>query len=54
VGEDRLELSVRPNMYNLDIDLPYYIEPNDTGAQYNIDNNILTITLHVTGLPPSV
>jgi hypothetical protein len=54
VGEDRLQLSTRPKLYLLDLDLPYLLDPDSTGAQFNIHTTTLTATLHVTGLAPTL
>lgn len=50
IGVDRLELTVRPNLYHLHIDLPFTIESNETVAQFNKDSKILFVTLPVNGI----
>ena len=51
MGEDRLVLKTsRPNLFFLDIDLPYLVNNEETGAQFNRQNGMLTITLPVTGI----
>lgn len=52
VGEDRIVLTARPNLYHFDIDLPFLVNNEETGAQYNKDTKVLSITLPVTGHAP--
>ncbi|XP_064392116.1 PIH1 domain-containing protein 1-like [Halichondria panicea] len=52
VGEDRLELSTRPPLFQLNLDLPYTLDPDNTGAQFNRASKLLTVTLPVTGKAP--
>lgn len=52
VGEDRVVLRTRPNLFFLDLDLPYLVDNDATGAQYNTETNTLTVTLPVTGKAP--
>lgn len=47
VGEDRLVLHVNPSKYHLDLDLPFDVDNQTCGAQYNRKTKILTITLPV-------
>ena len=54
VGEDTLQLSTRPKLYQLHLDLPYLLDPDSTGAQFNITTTTLTATLPVTGLAPTI
>ena len=35
VGEDRLVLSVNPDKYHLDLDLPFELDNDTCGAQFN-------------------
>eukprot|EP00731_Ephydatia_muelleri_P023372 Em0015g955a len=35
VGEDRLVLKTRPKLFHLDVDLPYLVHNQETGAQFN-------------------
>ncbi len=52
MGEDRLVLNTRPKLFYLDIDLPYLVDSEDTGAQFNRQSKVLTVTLTVTGSAP--
>ena len=54
VGEDRLELNTRPKLYQLNLDLPYLLDPDETGAQFNKDTTALTVTMPVTGAAPLI
>jgi hypothetical protein len=47
VGEDRLLLETRSNVYRLDIYLPYRLCQDDVVAQFNRRTKILTITMPV-------
>lgn len=47
LGEDRILLQTRSNIYYLDIYLPYFIVQEDCGAQFNRKTRILTITMPV-------
>ncbi|KAL4233162.1 PIH1 domain-containing protein 1 [Mactra antiquata] len=47
LGEDRILLQTRSNIYYLDIYIPYYIVQSDCGAQFNRKTRILTITMPV-------
>ncbi|XP_070543636.1 PIH1 domain-containing protein 1-like [Ptychodera flava] len=47
LGEDRILLHAHPNTYHLDIYLPYDINQDDSGAQFNRNTKILTLTLAV-------
>ncbi|XP_060590957.1 PIH1 domain-containing protein 1-like [Ruditapes philippinarum] len=47
LGEDRILLQTRSNIYYLDIYLPYYIVQQECGAQFNRKTRILTITMPV-------
>ncbi|KAL5477926.1 hypothetical protein EMCRGX_G024783 [Ephydatia muelleri] len=49
VGEDRLVLKTRPKLFHLDVDLPYLVHNQETGAQFNGQSKVLTITLPVAG-----
>ncbi|PVD28984.1 hypothetical protein C0Q70_11581 [Pomacea canaliculata] len=47
VGEDRILLETRSNVYHLDIYLPYNIVQEDAGAQFDRCTKILTLTMPV-------
>lgn len=47
LGEDRILLQTRSNIYYLDIYLPFNIVQEDCGAQFNRKTRILTITMPV-------
>ncbi|KAE8593848.1 hypothetical protein XENTR_v10019348 [Xenopus tropicalis] len=47
LGEDRIVLWGRPDLYHLDIFLPYNIAQEESGAQFNRDTKVLTITMPV-------
>ena len=40
VGEDRLSLTAHPRLYSLDLDLPYTVDSDETGAQFNKDSKV--------------
>ena len=46
VGEDRLLLTAHPRLCSLDLDLPYTVDNEETGAQFNKDSKVTT---HTTG-----
>ncbi|XP_022094775.1 PIH1 domain-containing protein 1-like [Acanthaster planci] len=50
LGEDRVLLHAHPNLYHLDIYLPFSVDAEESGAQFNRDNKILTLTLPVLPL----
>ncbi|XP_072016431.1 PIH1 domain-containing protein 1-like [Amphiura filiformis] len=50
LGEDRIVLHAHPSAYYLDIYLPFYIMQEDSGAQFNRDTKVLTLTLPVKPL----
>ena len=52
VGEDRVVLKTRPKLFALDIDLPFLVDNENTGAQYDGTKVTLTVTLPVTGKAP--
>ena len=52
VGEDRVLLKTRPNLFYLDIDLPFLLNNEETGSQFNRQSKVLTITIPVTGIAP--
>jgi hypothetical protein len=54
VGEDRLQLLTRPKLYKLHLDLPYLMNPDDTGAQFNRHTTTLTVTIPVVGVAPVI
>ena len=47
VGEDRLVVCTRPNLYSLDIFLPYSLVQEECGSQFDINSKVLTITMPV-------
>lgn len=47
IGEDRIVLEAHPKKYFLDIFLPYPLEQDECGAQFNTDEKILTLTMKV-------
>eukprot|EP00117_Sycon_ciliatum_P018398 scpid39563/ scgid17026/ PIH1 domain-containing protein 1 len=47
IGEDRIELLVRPGGYRLDLDLPHWVYAEQGGAQFHCQTKTLTITLPV-------
>ncbi|XP_053475526.1 PIH1 domain-containing protein 1 isoform X1 [Ictalurus furcatus] len=47
LGEDRLVLNARPSLFHLDIFLPFLIDQENSGAQYNTDTQVLTVTMPV-------
>ncbi|KAK7492986.1 hypothetical protein BaRGS_00015716 [Batillaria attramentaria] len=47
VGEDRILLETRSNVYHLDIYLPYNLVQEDVGAQFDRSTKILTLTMPV-------
>ena len=52
VGEHRVVFHAHPNLYDLDIDLPYYVDNEEVGAQFNKSTKILTATIPVKCLAP--
>jgi len=47
LGEDRILLETRSDIYFLDIYLPYNIDQDDCGSQFNKKTKVLTITMPV-------
>uniref|UniRef100_A0A8C5QVX5 PIH1 domain-containing protein 1 n=1 Tax=Leptobrachium leishanense TaxID=445787 RepID=A0A8C5QVX5_9ANUR len=47
LGEDRIVLMGRPDLYVLDIFIPYNIIQEESGAQFNMKTKVLTITMPV-------
>ncbi|XP_076445788.1 PIH1 domain-containing protein 1-like [Babylonia areolata] len=47
VGEDRILLETRSNVYHLDIYLPYNLVQEEVGAQFDRSTKILTLTMPV-------
>lgn len=47
LGEDRIVLVGRPDLYHLDLFIPYNIIQEQSGAQFNKDTKVLTITMPV-------
>lgn len=50
IGEDRILLQTRSNVYYLDVYLPYNLIQEDCGAQFNKKTRILTLTMPVQPL----
>ncbi|XP_063435220.1 PIH1 domain-containing protein 1-like [Mytilus trossulus] len=50
IGEDRIFLQTRSNVYYLDIYLPYNLIQEECGAQFNKKTRILTMTMPVQPL----
>lgn len=50
IGEDRILLQTRSNVYFLDIYLPYNLIQDECGAQFNKKTRILTLTMPVQPL----
>lgn len=40
VGEDRILFHAHPNLYHLDIDIPYHVDNDNVGAQFNRDTKV--------------
>lgn len=47
LGEDRIVLWGRPDLYHLDVFIPYNIVQEESGAQFNKSTKVLTITMPV-------
>ncbi|XP_005996778.1 PIH1 domain-containing protein 1 [Latimeria chalumnae] len=47
LGEDRIVLVARPDLYCLDVYIPYIIIQEESGAQFNKNTKVLTITMPV-------
>ena len=47
LGEDRILLATRSNVYYLDIYLPFSINQDDSGAEFDFKRKILTITMPI-------
>ncbi|XP_040183569.1 PIH1 domain-containing protein 1 isoform X2 [Rana temporaria] len=47
LGEDRIVLLGRPDLYIMDIFIPYNIVQEESGAQFNKETKVLTITMPV-------
>ena len=47
VGEDKLVLHVNPNKYHLDLDLPFNVNNETCGAQYNRKTKVGLVMSHV-------
>lgn len=45
VGEDCIILSVRPELYYLNIDLPFTVEAEEAGAQFDRESHVRYYTL---------
>ena len=43
IGEDRLVLNVNPDKYHLDLDLPFDVDNETCGAQYNRKTKVMDI-----------
>ncbi|KAG8434147.1 hypothetical protein GDO86_012499 [Hymenochirus boettgeri] len=50
LGEDRIVLWGRPDLYHMDIFIPYNIIQEKSGAQFNQNTKVLTITMPVQPL----
>lgn len=50
VGEDRLLLSTRSHVYHLDIFLPFNLQNIESGAQFDRNSRVLTVTMPVQPL----
>ena len=48
VGEDRMTLHAHPAKYFLDVEMPYDVVPMKSGAQYDTENQLLTVALMTT------
>ena len=44
IGEDRIVLATRTNVYGLDIYLPYDLVQEECGAQFNRKNKVFVST----------
>ncbi|XP_078286940.1 PIH1 domain-containing protein 1 isoform X3 [Rhinoraja longicauda] len=47
LGEDRIVLWARPDLYHLDIYIPYNVIPEESGSQFNRNTRVLTVTMPV-------
>lgn len=47
IGEDRIVLNTRPQMYQLDIFLPYNLKQDECGSQFHVQSHVLTITMPI-------
>nr|ACO51970.1 PIH1 domain-containing protein 1 [Aquarana catesbeiana] len=47
LGEDRIVLLGRPDLYLMDIFIPYNIIQEESGAQFNKETKVLTITMPI-------
>ncbi|XP_072348394.1 PIH1 domain-containing protein 1-like [Scyliorhinus torazame] len=47
LGEDRIVLWARPDLYHLDIYIPYNIVQEESGSQFNRKSRVLTVTMPV-------
>ena len=45
VGEDRLILSINPDKYHLDLKLPFDVDNETCGAQYNRKTKVISLGL---------
>ena len=50
LGEDRILLQTRSNVYYLDIYLPYSINQEDSGAEFDFKRKMLTITMPILNI----
>ncbi|KAL4658315.1 PIH1 domain-containing protein 1 [Arapaima gigas] len=50
LGEDRLVLTARPSLFHLDCFFPLYVDPEKSMAQFNMNTQMLTVTMQVTHL----
>lgn len=47
IGEDRILLGTRSGLYHLDIYLPFQMNEEECGAQFDKKTKLLTITIPV-------
>ncbi|XP_043915618.1 PIH1 domain-containing protein 1 [Protopterus annectens] len=47
LGEDRIVLWARPELYHLDIYIPFDILQEESGAQFNRSTKVLTVTMPI-------
>jgi hypothetical protein len=47
VGEDRIVLSTRSGLYYLDVFVPFYLDQEECGAQFDKTSRVLTLTMKV-------
>ncbi|XP_026870478.1 PIH1 domain-containing protein 1 isoform X1 [Electrophorus electricus] len=47
LGEDRLLLNARPSRFHLDIYFPFFVDQENSSAQYSTKTQVLTVTMPV-------